>query len=206
MQGKGRKEAVPLVVCILLATTLACNISTPRGQATPTPEVLTIVVTATESQPGDAVSQEPAKPTGTSEASDTEGESTENSSSSGDGGSDPSIPVDSDVFTSASVKDGNASYEGKISFPGGDSSDEIYVKPVGFDSTVTSGNLSFTLTCAGRGKAKVNYKGGAVKSGSPGCGETWTVYVVNGSPDSHITIHLDDGGEVNWILSVTRAE
>jgi hypothetical protein len=114
--------------------------------------------------------------------------------------------IDSDVFTSVDVKNGDISHEGQISFPGSDASDEISIKPVGFDSTVTSGNLIFSLTCSGEGNAKVNYKGGAVKSGSPGCGETWTVSVVNGSPDSHITIRLDDSGEVSWTLSVTGGD
>jgi hypothetical protein len=121
-------------------------------------------------------------------------------------GSGLSTPVDSDVFASVSVRNGNASYEGQISFPGSDSSDEIYVKPVGFDSTVTSGTLSFFLSCSGEGKAKVNYKGGAVKSGSPGCGETWTVGVVTGSADSHITVRLDDRGELDWTLTVTSVD
>ena len=99
--------------------------------------------------------------------------------------------------------DGDASFDGEISYPGDDSSDEITVKPVGFDSTITSGYLVFSLTCSGRGKAKVNYKGGSVESGLPGCGETWKIYVENNSPDSHITIRLDANGEVTWSLSVT---
>ena len=64
-------------------------------------------------------------------------------------------------------------------------------------------NLSFTLTCTGRGKAKVNYKGGIIPSGSPGCGETWAICVIHGSPDSQITIHLDASGDVDWTLAVT---
>jgi hypothetical protein len=71
---------------------------------------------------------------------------------------------------------------------------------------VTSGSLVFKLTCAGEKKAKVNYKGSAVKSGSPGCGETWTVAVVSGSADSQISIRLDESGEVDWTLSVTSGD
>jgi hypothetical protein len=84
--------------------------------------------------------------------------------------------------------------------------DDITVKPVDFDDATTSGYLNFSLTCSGRGKAKVNYKGGLVDSGSPGCGESWKVYVINGSPNSHINIRLDASGDVNWSLSVTGGE
>jgi hypothetical protein len=199
MRARSRKEAIFLAICILLSATLACNLPTPREAATHTPEVATVIVTASTSQSTEEPSEEPASPTGTSETP-------ESGNSSGDEESDPSILIDSDVFTSVDVKNGDISHEGQISFPGSDASDEIYVKPVGFDSTVSSGNLIFSLSCSGEGKAKVNYKGGAVKSGSPGCGETWTVAVVTGSADSHITIRLDDSGEVNWTLSVTSGE
>jgi hypothetical protein len=201
MTGKGRKKATYLALCALLATTLACNISTPRGPITPTPEIATIIATSSNPQPTNTASGESTKPSPTSDDS-----SSENGSSSGGAGGDSSLPVDSDVHSSVSVKNGNAFYEGHIAFPGSDASDEIYVKPVGFDTVKTSGSLIFTLTCSGRGNAKANYKGGAVKSGKPGCGETWTVSVINGSPDSHITVHLDDSGDINWSLTVTSSE
>jgi hypothetical protein len=155
--------------------------------------VQTIDVTAIAPQPTQTPQEEAAKPTETSLGAENGKSST----------GEPTITIDGDIFASVSIKGGNESFKGKISFPGNDSSDEIYVKPVGFDSTVTSGSLVFTLTCSGEGKVKVNYKGGAIKSGSPGCGETWTVSVITGSPDSHITIRLDDSGEVSWTLSVT---
>jgi hypothetical protein len=193
MRRKSRNEAIFLAAGLLLALSLACNLSTPTGPATFTPEVRTVIITATGSEPTEGATEEAAKPTATS-------------SSPGDEGGEPTISVDGDIFASVSVKDAHESYKGKISFPGNDNSNEIYVKPVGFDNTVTSGSLVFTLTCSGEGKVKVNYKGGAIKSGSPGCGGTWTVSVITGSPDSHITIRLDDSGEVSWTLSVTGSE
>jgi hypothetical protein len=62
------------------------------------------------------------------------------------------------------------------------------------------------LTCSGKGNVKVNYKGGALKSGSPGCGESWTVAVETGSADSQITIRLDDRGEIDWTLTITGGD
>ena len=116
------------------------------------------------------------------------------------------ITDDNAIRDSVSIKNGNKTYEGNISFPGNNTNDDVTIKPIDFDNTKTSGQLVFTLTCSGRGKAKVNYKGGAVRSGAPGCGETWTVYVINGSPDSHISIRLDASGDVDWTLSVVSGE
>jgi hypothetical protein len=201
MKDKGQRNAIYLALCTLLAATLACNISTPRGPITPAPETAISVATAGNPQPTNTASAGATSSPPTSES-----QNSENGSSSGGAGGDSSLPGDDDVNASVSVKNGNESYEGHIAFPGSDTSDEIYIKPVDFDSVKTSGNLVFTLTCSGRGKAKVNYKGGAVTNGKPGCGETWTVSVINGSPDSHITVHLDDSGDINWTLTVTSGE
>lgn len=217
MQRKARMQAIYLAVSVLLAATLACNLSNPRGPAEPTPQASTIVATATEPGPAEApdessnteatpVMPTPPTPSSPGDGSSAEGGTPKSSGSSGSGGDDTSTTIDGDIFTSVSIKDGNASFEGKISYPGSNDNNNIYVKPIGFDSTKIEGNLIFSLTCSGRGKAKVNYKGGAIRSGSPGCGETWTVYVINGSPDSQITIRLDASGDVNWALTVTSSE
>jgi hypothetical protein len=184
MRREGRKGITVFAIGSILAFSLACNLPTPSEPPISTPEVQIVVVTAT------GAGEEAAQPTATSLNT----------------GGGPTLPVDTDITASVSIKGGTATYEGSISFPGTDDSDEIYIKPVGFDSTATSGSLLFTLNCAGEGNAKVNYKGGAVTSGSPGCGEAWTVSVVTGSADSHITIRLDDRGEVDWTLSVTSGE
>ncbi|MBN1451250.1 MAG: hypothetical protein JW963_09565 [Anaerolineales bacterium] len=213
MMRATRKDASYLAIGVLLVATLACNISTPRGPIEPTPEAAAPAVTATRPNPAEAptesnnteVAPDQASPTSpsSSETSSTEGGTPEVDSTPV---SNPASLIDNDIFTSVSVKNGNETYEGKISFPGNDTSDEIYVKPIDFDSEKTNGNLIFTLTCSGRGKAKVNYKGGAVRSGAPGCGETWSVFVINGSPDSQISIRLDASGEVDWSLTVTSGE
>jgi hypothetical protein len=200
MRRSARKEAIYLAVSILLTATLACNISTPQGPVESTPEVVTVIATATESQLVGA----PTESNNAENAPDTQIAPT--SSSPSDGGDAFTITAEGDIHSNVSIKNGNASFEGKIAFPGDNTSDDIYVKPVGFDSEKTSGSLIFSLTCSGRGKAKVNYKGGAVRSGSPGCGETWTIAVINGSPDSQITLHLDASGEIDWSLTVTSGE
>jgi hypothetical protein len=50
MRARSRKEAIFLAICILLFASLACNLPTPRETATHTPEVVTVVVTASTSQ------------------------------------------------------------------------------------------------------------------------------------------------------------
>lgn len=194
-----RIASICLAACVLLVATLACNISSASQEPPePAPEVA-----ATESQPLEVPTAE-ASPT--NDRDSTGDENSEDSSSSGtEGGDLPITSVDA-IRDSVSIKNGDKTYEGNISFPGNNTNNDITIKPIDFDSAKTSGQLVFTLTCSGRGRAKVNYKGGAVRNGAPGCGETWTVYVINGSPDSHISIRLDASGDVDWTLSVVSGE
>jgi len=184
-----------------MAAALACNISSPQGSSNSTPEVVTILATATPEQPVDA----PTENSTNDQTSPEDGSSPEGESSDVIGES-VSISPDGTIRSSVSVKDGDASFDGSISFPGNHTSDDIAVKPIGFDSTEDSGYLIFNLSCSGQGNAKVNYKGGKIENGSPACGESWKIYVINGSPDSHINIRLDANGEVNWALTVTASE
>jgi hypothetical protein len=195
-----RLKATCLALSTIIVTALACNISSPRGPAEPTSEVVVVVETATQAEVANM-------PTESSESVSTpEGQKAESPASTNSGaGAETTTSPDGTIFSSVSVKDGSASYEGHITFPNIKTSTDIYVKPVGFDEVKTSGSLVFSLTCSGQGKAKVNYKGGKIVSGSPGCGESWTIYVINGSPDSQITLHLDAKGDIDWSMTVTSS-
>jgi hypothetical protein len=274
----------------LIIASLACNFSTPQAPEEPTPEIVTIVVTATpvpptkvpdktgqgaiaifkqdlnvRSGPGTAypiqdqlpggtqvdilgknesgtwwfvsydggtgwvsepytesrntdsipVVQAPPPPASSSGGSTSGGgSSSSGSSSSGgssgssssggssSGGGSSSAANDENISTSVSIKNGSASYDSEVSYPDGDTTDRVSIKPTGFDSVKTSGNLIFTLTCSG-GNAKVNYNGGSVKSGSPGCNKTWTVFFTNVSSNGNLKIYLDSPGYVNWSLVIS---
>lgn len=196
-----RRVSIFLAACVLLAVTLACNIPFSSQESSESVPETVNTVTATAAQPVEAPTEE-SSPTDNSTVEENPG----NPNTSETGVGDLSTTGDNDIRASLSIKNANETYEGNISFPGNDTSDNITIKPIDFDDTKTSGQLIFTLACSGQGKAKVNYKGGAVRSGVPGCGETWTVDVTNGSPDSHILIRLDASGDVNWSLSVTNGE
>ena len=191
---------IHLAISLLLAAALACNISSPQGPSESQPEVVTIIATATVQQPEGAptenVSGDQTSPT--SESSSVDGSSSEEEGIT--------ISPDGTIRSNVSIKDGEASFDGTISFPGDHTSDEVTVKPIGFDSAKSDGYLVFNLSCSGQGKAKVNYKGGKVESGSPACGESWKIYVINGSPNSLINIRLDANGEVTWSLTVTASQ
>ena len=202
-----RKDAIYLAAGMMLVAMLACNLSTPKGPTSPTSEAAAV----TTAEPN--LAEAPAQNSNTEVPTDAQPSPT--LPSSGDSsnpengtpevsiaGVGPTSLID-DIFTSISVKNGNESYEGNIAFPGTDTSDEIHVKPIDLEGEEATGNLTFTLNCSGRGKAKVGYKGGMIVSGVPGCGETWTIYVIHGSPDSQISIRLDATGAIDWTLTVT---
>jgi hypothetical protein len=119
-------------------------------------------------------------------------------------GGSTSAASDKDISTSVSIKNGSATYNGEVSYPDDDSADTVYIRPTGFDSVKTSGNLIFTLTCSG-GTDKVKYNGGSVKSGSPGCNKTWIVFFTNDSSNGNLQIYLDSPGYVNWTLVITAS-
>ena len=211
MRRSTRNKAIYLAVSVLLCATLACNISNPQGQAEP----VTVDATATEAQAVEAPSEndnpDNAQPTPIPSPS---GDSNDSGDGGGSGetdilesaGENFSITSEGIILANVSIKNGNESFEGHIAYPSDNTNDELSIKPIDFDSEKTSGSLIFTMDCSGRGKAKINYKGGAVTDGSPGCGETWTIAVINGSPDSHILIRLDASGDINWTLTVTSGE
>lgn len=126
------------------------------------------------------------------------------SSSGGSSGSGGGAPSDSDIKIKVSIKNGSSTESSAVSYPDGDTTDRVFIEPTGFDSVKTSGNLIFTLTCSG-GNAKVTYNGGSVKSGSPGCNKTWTVFFTNVSADGNLKIYLDSPGYVDWTLVVVGA-
>lgn len=213
-RNNARIPSLFLAGCALLVITLACNLSSaPQEPTAPAPGAVTGSATASQPEPAQAPTDsgnlenppiEETSPPDDNESTDGENSGSGSSSETEEEGS--STLVDADLRDSVSIKNGNKSYEGNISFPGSATSVAITIKPIDFDNAQSSGKLVFTLTCSGRGRAKVNYKGAAIREGVPGCDETWTAHVSDSSPDSHISIRLDASGDVDWTLHVTGGE
>lgn len=121
------------------------------------------------------------------------------SGGSGGSGGGQTAPSDSDITTDVNIKNDAKSYNGVISYPNGDTIDQIYVHIVGFDSVTTSGDVSFTLTCSGEGAGNVKVFGGG------SCNNTWTKFFTNDSDQQLIRVYLDSGGSayVNWTLVIS---
>lgn len=154
-------------------------------------------VTGLDSVPVVSAPPPPAPPTSSgSSASPT---ATSSSGSGGSGGGGQTAPSDSDISTDVNIKNDAKSYNGVISYPDGDTIDQIYVHIVGFDSITTSGDVSFTLTCSGEGAGNVKVFGGG------SCNNTWTKFFTNDSDQQLIRVYLDSGGSayVNWTLVIS---
>ena len=164
------------------------------------PVVATPELTSSNSSSSDSSSGSSGGSSGSSSSG-----SSGSSSSGGSSGSSSGAPSDSDIKVDVSVKNGSTSQSGEVSYPDGDTTDNVFVKPVGFDSVTTSGYLTFTLTCSG-GTAKVKYTGGSIDSGTAGCNQTWKAFVTNVSADSRVQVYMDSNGSVNWILVVTGSK
>jgi len=139
---------------------------------------------------------------GNSNGGNSGGNGSGNGGGNNNGGGGQSAPADNDDKVTVSVKGDNKSLNGSVSYPSGDSADAIFVTVGGFDSVKTSGNVTYSLTCSG-GNPKVTSVGGAVKNGSPGCNQTWTVFYTNESSKETIKIKLDSNGYVNWTLVIS---
>jgi uncharacterized protein YraI len=119
------------------------------------------------------------------------------------GGGAQTAPSDSDIVTTLNIKSDNKTLNGVISYPSGDTIDQVYVNVSGFDSGTTSGNVTLTAVCSGEGagNAKVFFTG-IVKSGTPACNSTWVTFVGNDNNQIFVRFYLDSGGSayVNWTL------
>jgi uncharacterized protein YraI len=123
--------------------------------------------------------------------------------SGGGGGGAQTAPADSDIVTSLNIKDDTKTFNGVISFPDGDTSDRVYINVSGFDSIVSSGNVTLTAVCSG-GSAKVSSVGNTT-SGTPACNSTWVSFAGNDSNQITVRFYLDSGSSayVNWTLIVS---
>jgi hypothetical protein len=117
----------------------------------------------------------------------------------GGGGGGQTAPSDSNISTELNIKNGVVNESGVISYPNGDTMDQVYIKVVGFDSVTTSGDASITLTCTGDGVGNVQVFGGG------GCNQTWDKFFTNDSDQYTMRVSLESGSNayVNWTLIVS---
>ncbi len=115
------------------------------------------------------------------------------------GGGGQTAPADEHFSTELNIKNDVQTFQGVISYPEGDSLDQVFIKIDGFDGVVTSGEVSFTLTCSGEGVGNAKVFGGGT------CNDTWTEFVTNDSDQETIRVYLDSGGYayVSWTLIVS---
>ena len=141
----------------------------------------------------------PSSSSGGSGSSPTSPPPTATSSSGGGGGGGQTAPPDSNISTELNIKNGVINESGAISYPEGDTQDQVFIKVVGFDSVTTSGNASFTLTCTGEGVEYVQVFGGG------DCNETWEEFFTDDSDQETIRVYLESGSNayVTWTLIVS---
>lgn len=111
---------------------------------------------------------------------------------------EPTAPADSNISTEPNIKNDSQSFSDAISYPNGDTKDQVSVRAVGFDSITTSGDMTYTLTCSGKGVGSVQVFGGGP------CNNTWTDFYTDGSYQETIRISLQSGGNayVSWTLVI----
>jgi hypothetical protein len=104
---------------------------------------------------------------------------------------------DTDLNIEINIKNFTASYAGDVSYPTGDTKDVINITVVGFDSVLTAGDVTFTVTCAGA------VSGADVSPGD--CNQTFTQHYTTDSDTDKITIELKSGSNayMTWILVIS---
>jgi len=148
-------------------------------------------------QPTEASTPEPAagvvEPPALADAGDEDG---------GNGApSDSNIVVEIDI----SNEDDQATIGDEISSPEGDTSDQIFIRIVGFSGNVDSGNLRLTLTCSGEGVDDVEVSTSLPRTnGSSRCGRDWEHHVTVDDDGIAVVISLPSGvsANVSWSLTV----
>ncbi|MGD8604603.1 MAG: SH3 domain-containing protein [Anaerolineales bacterium] len=119
--------------------------------------------------------------------------------SSGGSGSGQTAPSDSNISDTLNIKNDSKFYNDVISYPSGDTQDQVYINIQGFDSITTSGYVNYSLNCTGTGVANV------VVTGGGDCNSAWTEFYTNDSHQETIKIYLDSGSNayVEWTLVVS---
>jgi hypothetical protein len=116
----------------------------------------------------------------------------------GDGGSGggQTAPSDSNISDTLNIKNDSKFYSDVISYPSGDTEDQVYINIQGFDSITTSGYVNYSLNCTGTGVANVIVTGGG------DCNSAWSEFYTNDSHQETIRIYLNSGGNayVEWTL------
>jgi hypothetical protein len=99
-------------------------------------------------------------------------------------------PADSAFFVDVNIKDGQATLSDFVSYPDGDTEDEVFWNIVGFDSITTAGNLQVIITCTGDGAGSVTFfSGGSTYA----CGDTFSQFVTNDSDSGLIRVTATSG-------------
>lgn len=99
-------------------------------------------------------------------------------------------PPDSALFVEVSIKNGQATVSDAVSYPGGDTQDEIFWDVVDFDSITTAGDLEVIITCTGTGTQNVTF----FSSGSNySCGDVIERFVTNVSDSGLIRVTATSG-------------
>ena len=99
-------------------------------------------------------------------------------------------PSDSAFFVDVNIKNGQATQSDVVSYPDGDTVDEIFWDIVGFDSITTAGDLQVIISCTGDGTDSVTF----FSSGSNyACGDTFSRTVTNDSDSGLIRVTATSG-------------
>ncbi len=108
-------------------------------------------------------------------------------------------PPDSSFFVDVSVKNGQATVSDAVSYPDGDTQDEIFWNIIDFDSVTTAGDLEVIITCTGTGTENVTFFSGGSNFS---CGDIISRIVTNDSDSGliRVTAVSGTGTLVNYSL------
>ncbi len=158
----------------------------PTGEAAPSP-----------TEPGAPLPTDPPPPTEEAAPSPTEPGAPTPTDPPPTEEAAPVAPPDSPIFVDVSIKNGQANVGDVVSYPNGDTEDEVFMSAVDFDSVTTSGNIQMIFTCTGDGQGNVSFRMG---SSTYSCDDVNDEFVTNDSDNRTIRITATGGDNilVNW--------
>jgi hypothetical protein len=102
-------------------------------------------------------------------------------------------PPDDAYFVDINIKGGQATHSDAVSYPNGDTEDEVFWNISGFDSVTQSGDLQIIISCDGEGLSNVVF---TMANATYSCGDVVDRFVTDDSDSGLIRVTATGGSDI----------
>lgn len=168
------------------------TVPAPAGAApapTEAPSTPTLPPQPTQPQP----TSQPTQPQPTTQPADTQPAPTMTATHTPTEVTAQTAPPDDAYFVDINIKGGQATHSDAVSYPNGDTEDEVFWNISGFDSVTQSGDLQIIISCDGEGLSNVVF---TMANATYSCGDVIDRFVTDDSDSGLIRVTATGGSDI----------